>query len=343
VYSSGSSSDPKGAGMKVVDLVQRSPQWHQWRKSGVTASDACVLMGSPYKTPFRLWAEKKGLVLEPDLSGNPHVQRGIREEPIARRAYEQRHGDLLLPVCAESSEVPILRASFDGLTNDGRPIEIKAPAQKGFTDALKLGTQSCLYLRYYVQVQTQIYVAEADGGVLSLSCDGDYLDLPVPRDEIAIKSIVEQAKAFWECVVTGKEPPLDIERDAFVPKGSEASLWNRLTEEYRRLESRKASLSRDIKALDDPIAKVEADLLDLIGDFCIADADGLRVTRFLQQGGIDYKTALKTLCPDVSEEVLSAYRRNPTERIRWTLKNPESQSASTRPPLAEVAFSSSWF
>ncbi len=45
--------------MKVIDLSQRTPAWHQWRIAGVTASEAPIIMGrSPYKTPWRLWAEK---------------------------------------------------------------------------------------------------------------------------------------------------------------------------------------------------------------------------------------------------------------------------------------------
>ena len=329
--------------MKVIDLIQRSPEWHEWRKSGVTASEAPILIGSPYKTPWRLWAEKRGLVLEADLSGNPHVQRGVREEPIARRRYEARHGELLLPVSAQSSEVPILRASFDGLTNDGRPVEIKAPAQKGFVDALKMGTQSGLYLRYYAQVQTQIYVAEADGGVLSLTCDEDHLDLPVPRDESMINDIVEKAKRFWEYVESGKEPPLDPERDAYIPRGDEAILWSELSKEFRKLETRKMTLSKELKALEGPMAKVEERLLDLIGDFCVAESDGLRVTRFLQQGSIDYRSALQALIPDQPEEMLKAFRRSPSERVRWTLKKQDEPKVLARPPLAEVAFSSLWF
>ena len=42
--------------MRVVDLKQRTPEWHAWRNAGVTASEATVLLGSPYKTPWRLWA-----------------------------------------------------------------------------------------------------------------------------------------------------------------------------------------------------------------------------------------------------------------------------------------------
>ena len=31
--------------MKVVALEQRSPEWQDWRRQGVTASDAAVLLG----------------------------------------------------------------------------------------------------------------------------------------------------------------------------------------------------------------------------------------------------------------------------------------------------------
>ena len=44
--------------MKIVDLPQRTPAWHAWRNAGVTPSEVPILMGSPYKTPWRLWAER---------------------------------------------------------------------------------------------------------------------------------------------------------------------------------------------------------------------------------------------------------------------------------------------
>ena len=104
--------------MKVIDLSQRTPAWHQWRIAGVTASEAPIIMGrSPYKTPWRLWAEKTGFVLPEDLSNNPNVLRGIRLEPQARRAFENAHNDFLLPLCAEADHNVIFRASFDGIND----------------------------------------------------------------------------------------------------------------------------------------------------------------------------------------------------------------------------------
>ncbi len=48
--------------MKIVDVVQRTPEWERWRAQGVTASEAAIVLGrSPYKTPWRLWAERTGI------------------------------------------------------------------------------------------------------------------------------------------------------------------------------------------------------------------------------------------------------------------------------------------
>ena len=46
--------------MKIIPIEQQSPEWFEWRKTGITASDMPIIMGvSPYKTPWQLWAEKQ--------------------------------------------------------------------------------------------------------------------------------------------------------------------------------------------------------------------------------------------------------------------------------------------
>ena len=117
--------------MKQVNLEQRSQAWLDWRRRGVCASDAVVILRqSPYKSRWQLWlektgAEKSGLIKEPDLSTNPHVQRGIEQEDDARNLMEQALKDApLLPVCAEWEQNPVLRASFDGITREGCPVEL---------------------------------------------------------------------------------------------------------------------------------------------------------------------------------------------------------------------------
>ncbi len=72
--------------MKIVDLTQGDDAWLAWRKGGITATDAAILLDrSPYKTRWRLWAEKSGFAREVDLSLNPLVRRGERTRRLPAR------------------------------------------------------------------------------------------------------------------------------------------------------------------------------------------------------------------------------------------------------------------
>ena len=152
--------------MNVINVSQRTPEWHAWRAAGITASETAVILGrSAYKTPWRLWAERTGIAAPEDLSSNPFVQRGIQFEDQARRGFEERHGTILLPLCAESSEHPVLRASFDGLSDDDEPVELKVPSDRTYQTVAAQGEQARAYRLYWVQVQFQILVTDALRGL----------------------------------------------------------------------------------------------------------------------------------------------------------------------------------
>lgn len=334
--------------MKIADIPQRTPEWHQWRNTGVSASEADIVLGfSPYKTRYRLYAEKKGLILTENLDRNPHVRRGIRLEPIARRAFEDRHNTMLLPVCAESDDHPFIRASFDGIDDNGIPVEIKAPTEKNFRDAQFVEdsesnsglteedfrdvqqnrTQSKLYKRHYCQVQQQILVADSDRAWLSLYLnEHEFLDIPIPRDDAIINTIIFEARKFWECLKTNTPPERDPERDIFIPSGLQLDQWNTLASSYHTAEEMILDYKSKIQALEKEQSQIESNLLQLMGDFAHAESAGLRVSRYLQQGSIDFKAALKSLLPDLDPAFLEQFRKPSTERSRFTTKDEEKAS-----------------
>lgn len=175
--------------MHIIDLVQRSPEWQAWRAGGVTASEAAVILGrSPYQTPWRLWAEKTGLCAPADLSDNPFVQRGLQYEDTARQGFEIRHQTWLLPVCAESARHPELRCSFDGLTDTGEPVELKVPAVKTWETLQREGEASLAFQLYWIQVQFQLFIAEADRGWLVFD--------PVQTGRVALEFVIARDAAF---------------------------------------------------------------------------------------------------------------------------------------------------
>jgi putative phage-type endonuclease len=334
--------------MKIIDIAQRTPEWHQWRNSGVSASEADVVLGrSPYKTPFRLFAEKKGLILPDNLDRNPHVRSGIRLEPVARSAFENRHNTMLLPMCAESDEHPFIRASFDGIDDNGIPVEIKAPTENNFRDAQftedsesifgltekdfrdvqQNRTQSKLYKRYYCQVQQQILVADSDRAWLSLYLnEREFLDIPIPRDDALINQLIFEARKFWEYLNSNSPPERDPARDIYIPSGSELDKWNVLACSYHSAEEMILDYKSKMKALEKEQSEVEISLLQLMGDFAHAESAGLRVSRYLQQGSIDFKAALKSVQPDLDPAFLEQFRKPSTERSRFTTKDEEKAS-----------------
>jgi len=313
--------------MKIVDVTQRSPDWLRWRAQGVTASEAAIVLGrSPYKTPWRLWAERTGLAREADLSANPHVQRGVAREDWARKAFEERHGTMLLPLCGKSEEHPVLRASFDGIADDGSPVELKVPAERTFAEVAAKKTEAPAFRLYWPQVQHQLFVADVEHGWLMFyGGHKRLLEFPVERDEDFLTGeLVPACLQFWEAIAKRKEPPRDPARDLYVPVGEELDHWSVLAGEYRDLLREKARLDALLKESKEDLGRVEVALIAMMGGFLAAEAAGLKVTRFLQHGAIDYGKALKALLPDLDAAAVEEYRRKASERVRVTALDEET-------------------
>jgi predicted phage-related endonuclease len=227
---------------------------------------------------------------------------------------------MLLPLCGESEEHPVLRASFDGIADDGSPVELKVPAERTFAEVAAKTTESTAFRLYWPQVQHQLYVAGAKRGWLVFYGGPErLLEFPVERDAAFLsQELVPAALAFWEAVAKRKEPARDPGRDLYVPVGEDLDQWSVLAGEYRDLLRAKARMDAFLKDNKTELDRVEAALIGMMGEFLAAEAAGLKVTRFLQSGAIDYAKALKTLLPEVSPEMLEAYRRKASERVRIT-------------------------
>src|SRR5664280_328542 len=301
--------------MKVINVSQRSDAWRVWRAQGMSASEAAIIMGrSPYKTPWRLWSEKTVLVLEQALDNNPLIRVGIEAEAKALQHFEEQHAVLLLPLCGESERYPLLRASFDGLSEDNEPVEIKCPHETTFLDVLLNREQSVAYQLAWCQVQQQLLVAEAERGFLSFYHQGQTVEFVIQRDEVFLTKLIATAMDFWSALKSGKEPNKDPERDLFLPQGPAEQQWRQLAAHYRQNVLQRDDLKTQLKALDVQQADLEQQLVALMGDYLTAEHSGLRINRFQVQGPIDYKAALHDLLPDVSETALASYRKKPSDR-----------------------------
>ena len=183
-----------------LDFDQSTDEWLSWRRGGIGASDAPVVMGlSPWQKDNELLLLKTGQQAERPANGA--MQRGKRLEPMARLAYVRHTGIDVAPVCVQSREHPWMRASLDGLSADGRVVlEIKCPGEKDHRLAASGGVPE----KYYPQLQHILAVTGLEEIYYwSFRFDSTAL-LKVDRDETFIAGLLEKEVAFWTrvCAVT---------------------------------------------------------------------------------------------------------------------------------------------
>ena len=179
--------------MKFVQLKQNTPEWLEFRKSHIGASDSSVIMGcNPYKTINELVAEKVHGLSQPM---NDKMQRGKDLEPLALSEFERIVGGLYSPAIVIHSEYEWCMASLDGIEMDGKYIvEIKCPGKKNHTLAKKGKVPD----EYYPQLQHQLACTGLEWIYYFSYSEGDNALLKIERDNPYIETMLHKQKQFYE-------------------------------------------------------------------------------------------------------------------------------------------------
>lgn len=278
--------------MQIIPLSQGSAEWLAWKSTVVGASELAVCLGiSPYQTAKQLFYHKSGLTPPPDLSRNPHIIRGKVNEPHARLATENYFSNklnqhcLLMPVVAISDKTPLIGASFDGICllpehpMFNIPVELKCPSLSVWNDIQRRGRLSSHYIMYAIQVQQQIYVADANEGYLVFYYKKDIKVFHIKRDDQFLEYAIPIAEKFMKNVMKTTPPADDVDRDIFMP--SEASAiqqWQQLRHDYEQnVQQLNASPS------DSDLLKQRNQLRDkaveLLGLYRCGQIDSFRISR----------------------------------------------------------------
>lgn len=286
---------------EIVQLIQGSDPWRDWRREGITATDATVIAGvSPYVTSWRLCAEKLGLAKERDISSNPWVRRGNRCEadardhmadflyemetpPDVRKRAAIRLSEPLEACCVQVVKHPVFRASLDGLRSNGEPTELKVPSPRTFASVKAHGRNSFAFKQYYPQVQHQILVTNAKRGWLMFYQPDSSIEpicFEIERDENWLRWYIPKARAFWAHKLAGSLPEKDPGRDAYYPTDeSVAATWILHSRHVHRYEQRKRALKAQIAELE-AIQHPHLEALEtMMGGFKAGEYAGIRLTR----------------------------------------------------------------
>lgn len=184
---------------KYVELEQDTDQWLDWRMSGITATDASIIMGdNPYEDIDTLFSVKAGLAAS-QFKMNDAIQRGKDLEPLVRAKVNNHFQENFQPACVQNIKYDFMLASLDGISADGRIIlEIKCPS--GFGTHKKNIEDIPAY--YATQVQYQLLCTGADYAVFTSYYAGDMRFSYIYADLKFQKELISNVTDFWLKVKT---------------------------------------------------------------------------------------------------------------------------------------------
>jgi putative phage-type endonuclease len=147
---------------------------------------------NPWKTPEELLEEKcsgKGII------ANAAMARGTLLEPEARRCYEKKFGIRVMPACLQSLQFEWLRASVDGLEENGiSVVEIKC----GESVYRKTSLLKSVPSYYYGQLQHILAITQLES--IDFFCylpEKPEFHLKIRRDDPYIKRLIDTEQIFW--------------------------------------------------------------------------------------------------------------------------------------------------
>lgn len=273
-----------------LDLIQGSKKWLDYKRNTIGASEAYTIMGqSPFKTPFRLWQEKLGLV-EPEPY-NENMRRGHELEPRARDLINVTLGMDFKPMVLQSLERPWMIASYDGIASDGTILEIKCP---------KNGVHETIPDYYRAQLMHQMIVAGQTKCLYMSYHEGNFQLIGTCLDYDFANTMIQQEKEFYKCLMELEAPEL-CDRDYVNMEGNEE--WRFYSNIWKDMNEKKKYYEKSEKEIRDK-------LIQLSGN-ANCQGSGLKLSKIVKKGAIDWKSI-----PGIDNLEPEKYRAKPVEYWR---------------------------
>lgn len=280
----------------MINLQQQTPEWYEFRKSRIGASDSSTILGiNPWRTARQLMEEKLGLKQPEPI--NERMQRGIDLEPRARQKFFEDTGYRTSPVVVVHPEYEWMMASLDGISDCKTVlVEIKCNGKKNHDLALEGKVPDY----YFCQMQHQMAVTNLQR-CYYYSFDGEKgVGFEVLRDDEFIANLIEKEKEFYQMYLEYVLPP---------------EPYKNITDPMV-LEKMGAlrDIKKQIKWLQDREEDLEKEIIQVCGNHDIMGS-GLKFTKQIRKGNVDYKTI-----PELKGVDLDKHRKKSTEYWRVTME-----------------------
>ena len=195
---------------KIKTAGMSRDAWLEARSHSLGGSDAAAVMGlNPYKSPFALWAEKTGMVPEPDIGEKESVRLGNYLEPYVAQRFSEITGKKVRRENAilKNPDYPWAHANVDRMViGEKAGLECKTTSELNLR-RFKNGEYPA---NYYCQCVHYLAVTGYEKWYLAVLIGNRELRIfEIQRDEEEIRSLMESEKRFWELVERRVPPEAD--------------------------------------------------------------------------------------------------------------------------------------
>lgn len=265
-----------GIPYEVVEVAPDTNEWLEERRKSIGASEVAAVMGlSQWGTALTVYKAKQGAASDID----PLIAwLGHRDEPTIAEWIDRFSGlnlELRDGFMARRADAPWLHATFDRITADGIPVQLKT-AHEFMSHKWDEGIPT----EYRVQVQAEMFVAGSPRALVVVRIGArDFRAIWETRDDQFIhEHMLPAVQTFWECVEAGVPPaPQTVTEAAELWPGASGAEVELSEAAFEALERRTVLLA-DIKAMQE-----EADALKLAAAEYVKDA-----TELTYQGRLVY-------------------------------------------------------
>ena len=288
---------------KIVQLVQGTDQWLEYRRNGLGASEYPAVSGvdGAYQTREEVIRGKLGLETK-KLSDftKKAFDTGHRIEQEVRQDLNTKEGFDFVPAVCEYVSIPRMFASLDGYdVSKGIILEVKSTSSKDIIAQIQNGFVPAIYES---QIQYQLFVT----GMLSAKLvvvnvnTNDRYTFNIPADSSKFPEIEITAQEFLADLDTRKLVMTEVQHD------TDAQRLEQVTQVIKDFEEK-------IKVLEDEKKYLADALLRKYNAYTLS-SPRMTIEYCERQGTVDYKAI-----PELAGIDLEKYRKKPSSYIKVTL------------------------
>jgi putative phage-type endonuclease len=175
--------------------------WKQQRTKGIGGSDVAAILGvSPYKTPLRVYLEKKGEI--DNTEDNEAMYWGRVLEDVVAKEFEKRTGYKIQEAqyIVQHKELPCLIGNLDRLIVDDQNVPIgvlECKTASSYTSAR--WNDGEVPEEYLLQLMHYLNITQLQFGYLAVLIGGNiYKTIKIEKNDELIQVMMDKCKHFWE-------------------------------------------------------------------------------------------------------------------------------------------------